>query len=64
LLHEGETAEVLSKSSAPLIRKTLPGEVPSFEEYGADEDLFEFEFQNEDGQKKLLKMKFKKAEEK
>jgi len=63
LLHEGETAEVLSKTAAPLIRKTVPGEVPSFDEYEETEDLFEFEFQNADGQRKVLNMKFKKAQE-
>jgi len=63
LLHAGETAQVLSKSAAPVIRKTVPGEVPSFEEYGETEDFFEFEFQNDDGQRKVLKMKFKKTEE-
>jgi ferric-dicitrate binding protein FerR (iron transport regulator) len=63
LLHEGETAEVFSKTTAPLIRKTVPGEVPSFDEYEETEDLFEFEFQNADGQRKVLKMKFKKAQE-
>jgi len=63
LLHTGETAEVLSKSTAPVIRKTVPGEIPDFDELDETEDLFEFEFQNDDGQRKILKMKFSKISE-
>ena len=64
LLHAGETAQVLSNKSAPVIRKTTPGEVPKFDEVDETDDLFEFEFQNSDGQKQILKMKFSKVSEK
>jgi ferric-dicitrate binding protein FerR (iron transport regulator) len=63
LLHENETGHVLTKSSPPVIRKTVKGEVPDFEEGDEDEDLFEFEFQNEEGQKQILKFKVQKIEE-
>lgn len=63
LLHENETAHVASKSSPPIIKKTVKGEVPLFEEEGTDDDLFEFEFQNDGGQKQILKFKVQKEEE-
>jgi hypothetical protein len=63
LLHSGETAQITSDKSAPVIRKTVPGEVPKFDEFEETEDLFEFEFQNDDGQKQILKMKFSKVSE-
>ncbi len=63
LLHGGETAHVASKSSPPIIRKTIKGEVPLFDETDEDEDLFEFEFQNDSGQKQILKFKVQKQEE-
>lgn len=63
LLHQDETGHVLSKSSPPVIRKTTKGEVPDFDEADEDEDLFEFEFQNDGGQKQILKVKVQKVEE-
>jgi len=63
LLHANETAHVASKSSPPIIRKTVKGEVPLFEEADENEDLFEFEFQNDGGQKQILKFKVEKVEE-
>jgi ferric-dicitrate binding protein FerR (iron transport regulator) len=63
LLHPGETAHVLSENAAPVIRKTVPGEVPKFDEFGETEDIFEFEFQNDNGQKQILKLKFSKKSE-
>jgi len=63
LLHVGETGHVLTKSSPPIIRKTTKGEVPLFEKEDGDEDLFEFEFQNDGGQKQVLKFKVEKTEE-
>jgi hypothetical protein len=62
LLHAGETAIVTSKNSAPTVRKTRAGEKPAYDEEDGEEDLFEFEFENEMGQKKLLKFKAKKKE--
>ncbi|MCB0284611.1 MAG: FecR domain-containing protein [Calditrichaeota bacterium] len=58
LMHEGETGYVTSKNSKPIVRKTKPGEKPTFEE-GDAPDEFEFEFENESGNKKLLKFKAK-----
>lgn len=62
LLHANETGHVASKSSPPIIRKTTKGEVPLFEEDDDDDDLFEFEFQNDGGQKQILKFKVEKVE--
>lgn len=56
LLHEDETGEV-EPEKAPTVRKTIKGEVPDFEQLETDEDLFEFEFENEAGQKKILQFK-------
>ena len=63
LLHANETAHVESNSSPPIIRKTAPGEVPLFDETDDEADLFEFEFQNNEGQKQILKFKVEKTEE-
>jgi hypothetical protein len=63
LLHANETAYVESSSSPPKIRKTIKGEVPDFDEEDEDADLFEFEFQNDGGQKQILKFKIEKTEE-
>ena len=62
LLHADETGEV-EPNKAPTVRKTRKGEVPEFDELGTDEDLFEFEFENESGQKKILQFKAVKKEE-
>jgi ferric-dicitrate binding protein FerR (iron transport regulator) len=62
LLHANETAHVTSKSSPPIIRKTIEGEVPLFVEADEEKDLFEFEFQNDGGQKQILKFKVEKEE--
>lgn len=59
LLHAGETAFVASKTTAPTVRKTNPGEKPSFDSGDREFDEFEFQFENEDGQKKVLKFNTK-----
>ena len=62
LVKKDETGYVANKDTAPVVRKTRAGEKPSFEE-GDGEDIFEFEFENQDGQKKLLKFKAKRLEQ-
>jgi hypothetical protein len=62
LMHKGETGYVTSKNSKPIVRKTKPGEKPTFDE-GDAPDEFEFEFQDESGNKKLLKFKAKKSQD-
>jgi hypothetical protein len=52
----GETVEVLSSSSAPVTRKTGEGEGIWDDGLGL-EDNYEFEFENQSGEKKLLKFK-------
>ena len=54
----GMTVVVNSQDAMPLLRETLPGEVPLFGE--GEEDEFELEFENEAGQIKTLKFKVKK----
>ncbi len=60
LMRSGETAYVASKNSPPTVRKTKPGELPEFGEDKGGADQFELEFENEDGQKKILKFKAEK----
>jgi len=62
LLHADETGEV-EPNKAPTVRKTIKGEVPDFDQLDTDEDLFEFEFENDSGQKKILQFKAVKTEE-
>jgi len=57
LLHEGETGYVASKDTPPIISKTKEGEVPGFDDEGDDMDFFQFEFENDGGQKKMLEFK-------
>lgn len=61
LLHEGETAYVGSENEAPVVSKTAPGTLPLIDE-DDKADLFELEFENDQGQKKLLKFKAIKKE--
>lgn len=63
LVHEGETGYVESKGTAPITFETKDGTVPEFDEGEGDEDFFEFEFESDDGQKKLLQFKATKVEE-
>jgi len=62
LMKEGETATVTSKNSKPIITKTKPGDGPSLDDSDAP-DEFEFEFQDESGNRKLLKFKTQQAQE-
>ena len=62
LMQKGETATVTSKNSKPIVTKTKPGEGPSLDDSDAP-DEFEFEFQDDSGNKKLLKFKTQKTQE-
>ena len=53
----GETVIVTTKDSEPVVRPTIEGEIPEVDEIEEIEEEFEFEFENEDGQKKTLKFK-------
>jgi len=58
LVREGETGYVANDETAPIVQPTKDGTVPTFDddlEGGAD--FFEFEFENDEGQKKLLEFK-------
>jgi hypothetical protein len=57
LLHKGETGYVADENTAPTVRKTREGEVPVFEDLSEGEDFFEFEFENDQGQRKLLEFR-------
>ena len=55
LVHEDETGYVPNKDTAPIVQPTKDGTVPTFDEDMEDgADFFEFEFENDEGQKKLL----------
>ncbi|KAA3614903.1 MAG: hypothetical protein D8M58_10635 [Calditrichaeota bacterium] len=58
LLKAGETGSVTSKNSKPVVRKTKAGEKPSDGDDDVPDD-FEFEFEDESGNKKVLKFKAK-----
>jgi len=62
LMKAGETSIVSSKNSKPIVRKTKDGEKPTFDSDDAI-DEFEFEFEDESGNKKVLKFKAKNAQE-
>jgi hypothetical protein len=58
LLHEDETGYVADSDTAPIVQPTKDGTVPTFDEDMEDgADFFEFEFENDEGQKKLLEFK-------
>ena len=58
LLHEDETGYVANNETAPIVQPTKDGTVPIFDEEMEDgADFFEFEFENDEGQKKLLEFK-------
>jgi len=61
LMKAGETCIVVSKNSKPIVSKTKPGDGPSNDEDGPDE--FEFEFEDESGNKKTLKFKANSSQE-
>jgi hypothetical protein len=54
LARVGETVEVLNSKSVPVTRKTQPGEGIWNDGVGL-QDNYEFEFENQNGEKKLLK---------
>jgi hypothetical protein len=55
LLHADETGYVANNDTAPIIQPTKDGTVPTFDDDKEDgADFFEFEFENDQGQKKLL----------
>jgi hypothetical protein len=63
LLHEDETGYVANDETAPIVQPTKAGTVPIFDEDTEDgTDFFEFEFENDEGQKKLLEFKATKKE--
>jgi hypothetical protein len=62
LVKEGETGYVSSRTAKPIVRKTKEGEKPNFGLEDEILDEFEFEFENEQGQNKILKFKVKKTE--
>ena len=61
LLREGETVEVLDANTAPVTRKSEPGE-GEWDEFGVDTEDYEFEFENEQGEKKLLRFQIRLEE--
>ncbi len=60
LLNKGEKGYVSSQNSKPIVTKTKPGEKPSLDGDDDTPDEFEFEFENDRGQNKLLKFKAEK----
>ena len=55
MVHEDETGYVANSETAPIVQPTKEGTVPTFDEDLEDgADFFEFEFENDEGQKKLL----------
>jgi hypothetical protein len=54
LVHEDETGYVANDGTAPIVQPTKDGTVPTFDEEEDGADFFEFEFENDEGQKKLL----------
>lgn len=61
LLHAGETVEVPDANTAPRTRKSYPGEGVWDEEFGL-EDEFEFEFESDGGERKMLQFKVQTQE--
>ena len=60
LCRAGETVEVLDKDSAPVTRKTIEGE-DDWDLDSSEED-YEFQFENEQGEKRLLRFRIKVEE--
>ena len=60
LCRAGETVEVLDKDSEPTTRKTVPGE-DEWDEESTEED-YEFQFENEQGEKRLLRFRIRVEE--
>lgn len=57
LFREEETCYVASENSKPIVRKTRPGEKPSFEDDEFSIDEFELKFENPQGDIKTLRFK-------
>lgn len=62
LLHSGETGIVTSKNSKPVVRKTKKGEKKDLDESSDTGDELEMEFEDTQGNRKVLKFKVKKSE--
>jgi len=54
-----ETCYVASENSKPIVKKTKPGEKPTFDDEDFSIDEFEINFQNDDGDTKTLRFKTK-----
>jgi len=64
LLHEDETGYVANNETAPIVQPTKDGTVPIFDDDLEDgSDFFEFEFENDEGQKRLLEFRATPKEE-
>lgn len=64
LVHADETGYVANNGTAPIVQPTRDGTVPIFDDDTGDgTDFFEFEFENDEGQKKLLEFKATRKEE-
>lgn len=57
-----ETCYVASENSKPIVKKTKPGEKPSFDDEDFSFDEFEIDFQNDEGDTKTLRFKTKVKE--
>ncbi len=61
LCREGETVEVLDANTAPVTRKSNPGE-GDWDEFDVDTEDYEFEFENQQGEIKMLRFQIKLEE--
>jgi len=55
LCGEGETVEVLNSNTAPQTRKTVEGEIDW--DFDTSQEDYEFKFENEQGQIRLLRFR-------
>jgi hypothetical protein len=55
LCREDETVEVLDSNSMPITRKTIEGEVDW--DFDSEQEDYEFRFENEQGQKRILRFR-------
>jgi len=62
LMRMDETGLVASKNSKPVVRKTKPGEKPTFSDDDGTPDEFEFDFEDGSGNKKMLEFKVKQSQ--
>ena len=62
LMKKGEKTTVTSKNSKPIVTKIKPGEGPAHDSEDAP-DEFEFNFEDDSGNKKILKFKTQKSQE-